>query len=65
VSDATLRRKVEETATKLDEARARYNANLDDKSGRALLKAREAARDALRDLWAACPEDKPPTQHVI
>lgn len=63
-AEAALRKRVESTAMALEKAKNRWKANLDDESGRALLAAREEASAALRDLWAACPEEKPPTQHV-
>lgn len=65
-NEGALRRKVEETQAKVDELRKKYRDDPSSKQvGRQLLKAREKASEALAALWAACPDEKPPTQQVI
>jgi hypothetical protein len=63
--EGALRKQVEETAAKVAELREKYAASQDERTGRALLKAREKASEALAALWDAVPEEKPPTQSVI
>jgi hypothetical protein len=63
--EGALRKQVEETADKVNELREKYAENQDQRTGRALLKAREKAREALVALWDAVPEEKPPPQAVM
>lgn len=60
-----LRREVAEAQARLDALRGDYARTRDDKTGRALLAARESASRALAALWEAHPEEKPPTQRVM
>lgn len=63
--EGALRRKVEQTQAKVVELRDRFQANPTDKRlGRQLLAAREKASEALKALWDACPDEKPPPQRI-
>lgn len=63
--EGALRKKVEQTQAKVDELRAKYAAKQDDNIGRQLQHARVKASEALADLWAAAPNEKPPTQRLL
>lgn len=62
--EAALRRAADETQAKVAELREKYAEKQDERTGRALLSAREKASKALQALWDAFPEEKPPTQTV-
>lgn len=63
--EGALRRKVEETAAKVDDLRGKWAKKPTAATGRALAKARDEASEALTALWAAVPSEKPPTQRVM
>lgn len=64
VDEDALRKAAEELQARVDELRARYAKDQDGRTGRALLKARERASEALTALWDEFPDEKPPTQSV-
>ena len=64
-SETALRKRVRETAARVDELRAKYAEKQSKQVGRQLLKARVEASEALTALWEACPEEKPETQSVM
>lgn len=63
--EGTLRKNAEQAQAKVDELRDKYAKKQDERTGRALLTAREKASEALQALWAAVPDEKPPTQRVM
>lgn len=62
--EGKLRRDVEQALAKVVGLRDRYAETQDERTGRALLTAREKASESLRALWKAFPDEKPPTQTV-
>lgn len=62
--EAALRKAVEQAQSKVDDLREKYAKKPDERTGRALLTAREKASEALRALWDALPEEKPPSQRL-
>lgn len=63
--EGALRKKVEETTSKVADLREKYAKKPTDATGRQLLKARQEASKALQALWDAVPDEKPPTQSVM
>lgn len=63
--EGALRKAVEQTQAKVDDLRAKYQAQPTKQLGRQLLTAREKASVALQALYDAAPGDKPPTQRVM
>lgn len=63
--EGQLRKAVEDAQAKVADLREKYAAKQDERTGRALLTAREKASEALQALWDAVPDEKPPTQSVM
>lgn len=63
--EEALRSAVEDTQAKVADLRAMWREKQTDATGKRLLKAREEASEALAALWAAFPQEKPPTQYVM
>lgn len=63
--EGALRREVEATQAKVAELRDKYAKKKDERTGKALLAAREKASEALQALWNAAPDEKPPSQTLM
>lgn len=64
-NEGALRKQVEQTQAKVNELREKYASKQDERTGKALLEARQKASEALEALWKAIPNEKPPTQAVM
>lgn len=64
-SEKALRAKAAETAEKVERLREQYAAKPTAQRGRQLFDARRRASEALDELWAAVPDEKPPSQHLL